>query len=495
MLRYLRVALLLLILFVPAACGGSQMSPQAVRAANDAVAGGTAGGAAVADAAGGTTTDGTAAGGVTDPTAGSGAAAASGGGAAAPAASGGGAAAAAGGTGGAKAGAAAPGKAGGAAAGAVGSCAGFANGPGITSSTITLGNASDISGPVPGLFTAAQQAVKAYIAYFNSTSSICGRKLALEAQDTRTDGGGDQQAYQTLCSKSFAAIGSMSAFDSGGAATAQSCGLPDLRAGSTTNERAACTTCYASMGSNAAYFENAPMTHFIKTNKAATQAAAMVYLDAGGAAQNAQTVVKVGTKLGMKWVYNAGIGVTEFNYGPYVQAMKSKGVKYVWFFGAYQNTVRLQQAMQQADFKPEIFIQDPTIYDPSYVSQAGAAGEGTYVYMNFVPFSQASSNPEMSTYLKWLQQVAPGANPTFYGVMAWSAAALFVKQAQALGGKLTRASFLNSLKSVTNWTAGGMTAPQNVGGKMNGSCWRFIQLKGGKWNSLGGYECDGVTKG
>jgi hypothetical protein len=115
------------------------------------------------------------------------------------------------------------------------------------------------------------------------------------------------------------------------------------------------------------------------------------------------------------------------------------------------------------------------------------------VYANFLPFSLASTNREMSTYLAWLQQVAPGANPTFYGVFAWSAAALFVRQAIALGGRLNRANLVNAFRGVNNWTDNGMTAPQNVGGKINGPCWRIIQLQGGRWNTLGGYQCDGVT--
>src|SRR5690348_345963 len=49
------------------------------------------------------------------------------------------------------------------------SCAGFKNSTGISNSVIRVGNASDISGPVPALFTAAQQASRAYIQYFNST--------------------------------------------------------------------------------------------------------------------------------------------------------------------------------------------------------------------------------------------------------------------------------------------------------------------------------------
>ena len=110
------------------------------------------------------------------------------------------------------------------------SCDGFKNQTGITDDTIILANVSDISGPVPGIFESAQQAhPRVTSTYFNSTEDICGHKLELELLDSRADAGADQQAYTTACDNAFAAVGSMSAFDSGGAATAENCGLPDIR--------------------------------------------------------------------------------------------------------------------------------------------------------------------------------------------------------------------------------------------------------------------------
>ncbi|WP_310963411.1 ABC transporter substrate-binding protein [Nocardioides terrisoli] len=483
----------LVAMMTAAACGGSQLSPAEVRAANDAVAGQAASASGTTTGTTGTgSSESTGSTGGTGGTGGTGSAGTAGTTGSSGGSGGGGGPGSTGSTGGSTA------PTGGSAAAGVpkGSCAGFKNQTGVTNSTITIGNASDISGPVPGLFTSAQQAVKAYVAYFNSTSSICGRKLALTTEDSRTDAGADQQAYTQLCASSFAAVGSMSAFDSGGAPTAQQCGLPDIRTASTTTQRNACTTCFAAQGSNANYYENAPADYFIKHDKAATQHAAILYINAGGAAQNAATMHSAFAKRGMKIDYFAGIDTTEFNYGPYVQAMKSKGIRYIIFLGPYQDTVRLVQTMQQAKFKPDVFLQDPTVYDPGYVKQAGSAGEGTYVYMNFVPFEQASSNTQMSTYIRWLQQVAPGASPSFYGVFAWSAAALFTQEAIKLGGKLTRASMVSALKGVHGWTNHKMTAPQDVGGKINGSCWRFVQLRGGKWVPVsGGYQCDGVTRG
>src|SRR6478672_11866524 len=147
-----------------------------------------------------------------------------------------------------------------------GSCDGFKNGPGATDKTITIGNSSDISGPVPGLFEASQDAVKAYVAYFNATSDICGRKLALKTYDSRTDASADQQAYTKACDETFAMVGSMSAFDSGGASTAQSCGLPDLRSAAVTGDRDRCTTCFGAQSTVATEFENAVPDYVIKNH-------------------------------------------------------------------------------------------------------------------------------------------------------------------------------------------------------------------------------------
>ena len=65
-----------------------------------------------------------------------------------------------------------------------------------------------------------------------ATSAAASSKLV--TYDSRTDAGADQQAYAKGCDEVFATVGSMSAFDSGGAGTAQSCGLPDIRSAAVT---------------------------------------------------------------------------------------------------------------------------------------------------------------------------------------------------------------------------------------------------------------------
>lgn len=375
------------------------------------------------------------------------------------------------------------------------SCNGFKNGTGITDDKIVIANVSDLSGPVPGIFQGAADAVKAFAMYFNANSDICGRKLEVLSLDSRAESGADQVAYAKACEQAFAAVGSMSAFDSGGAKTAESCGLPDLRTTSVTLERGGCSTCFGAQSNDPAYFENA-VPDFIKANyKEASQKGAFLYLNAGAAATSAQGQIRAMTKRGVKYIYTQPIDVDEFNYGPYVQQMKDKGVEYVQWLGSYQHGVRLAQEMQKAGFEPDLFLFDPVAYDAGFVESGGSAVDGAVSFMNFVPFEEASSNAEMQLYLKYLQQVNPGAKPSFFGVFAWSAARLFVTQALALGGNLDRDSLIEKIKGVGSWTANGLHAPQYVGAKKTPPCWRFLQLDGGKWSPTGGtkYSCSGVT--
>ncbi|WP_370287807.1 ABC transporter substrate-binding protein [Nocardioides sp.] len=375
-------------------------------------------------------------------------------------------------------------------AGEQGSCDGFQNGPGITDDTVTIANASDISGPVPGLFQSAQDAVKAFTAYFNATSDLCGRKLALLSLDTRADAGGDQQAYATACEKAFAAIGSMSSQDQGGAATANGCGLPDIRSITTTPQRRTCGSCFSAYSVAPSLIPGAHAGYWLKAQPEASRHVGVFYVNVEAARVNAQSFAAGIEKTGMNVDLVQGIDTAEFNYTPYVQQMKDKGIRFVAYYGPFQFAIKLQQAMQQQSFTPDVYYQDPTIYDDTYVAQAGSAAEGSYVYTTHELFDDTSI-PEMVLYRSYLAQVAPNSVPNYYGLFAWSAARLFVEQAAKLGGRLTRASLVAALKKVNDWTANGLHAPMKVGSKTTPDCLKVIQLTGGRWRQVspGDYVC------
>jgi ABC-type branched-subunit amino acid transport system substrate-binding protein len=373
-------------------------------------------------------------------------------------------------------------------------CTSIPKGTGITDSTITIANASDITGPVPGIFTSAQQATRAFAAYFNAHARLCGRKLEVLGLDTRTDAGADQRAYVTACDKAFAAVGSMSAFDVGGAQTADKCGLPDIRSQSVSDARNECDTCFGAQATELHAFQNAIPDYLVEHHAAAVKHSAMIYVREAAAVETAKYTVAVEEKRGMHFVYDTSFDIAEFNYLPYVQAMKDRGVRLVQFIGSADQAVRLEKAMQTYQFKPDVFVQDATAYNREFLVTGGSAVEGALTYVNFLPFEDAGGNAEMKLYTAWLQQVAPGAIPSYFGLYAWSAARLFTEQAQALGDQLTRAALVRRIRAVKLWTDHGLHAPQPVGPKKNSSCWRFLRAHDEHWVPIGhDYTCHGST--
>jgi ABC-type branched-subunit amino acid transport system substrate-binding protein len=375
-----------------------------------------------------------------------------------------------------------------------GSCDGFENSTGITDEAITIANVADISGPVPGLFQAAQDATKAFVSYYNQSNpdGICGRSLTLSALDTRSDAGGDQQAYTRACAEAFAAVGSVSSQDQGGAATAEECGLPDLRAFTVTPQRAQCASCFSAYSLAPNLHAQAISDYLRKTQPEGSKAMSIYYVDVPAAKVNAESFAAAFEKQGLTVKRVQGIDTSEFNYAPYAQQMKSDGARLVQYFGPYQFTIRLQEAMQQQGVDAQFFT-DPTVYDRNYVEQGGDAVDGTLVY-SVVQLFDDQRIPEMVLYRQWLERVAPGSIPNYYGLFAWSAARLFVQEATELGGKLSRPALVQAVKGVKDWTSNGIHAPMAIGAKQTPGCIKFIQLDGDTWKQVspGDFLCGPV---
>ncbi len=369
---------------------------------------------------------------------------------------------------------------------------GGATDTGVTANKIKIANVSDISGPVQGLFESAQQATKAYVSYVNSTGGVCGRTLDLMSLDSRTDSRGDQEGAAQACSQAFAMVGSMSAYDQGGAPTVSGCGIPDIRAVTVTIERQHVANTYG-VNSNKINFQSTAVADYFKAKypDAATHAA-FLYLNAAATNQNEQSFVKAFTSRGFNFVYQQSIDVADFNYSPYVTQMMNQGVRYVQWLGSGQHAARLLQAMKQQGFKPDAFVMDPVAYDVNFVKQAGAAAEGISVFINTALLEEGANNKEMQLYRTWLARVAPGAVPDYFGLFAWGAMKLFVESLGRVGPNLTRKAVLADVANIHDYTANGLFAPQDVGGRHTSKCWAFLRLTSGRFvreAPSSGYRC------
>ncbi|MCW2600182.1 MAG: ABC-type branched-chain amino acid transport system periplasmic component-like protein [Frankiales bacterium] len=355
---------------------------------------------------------------------------------------------------------------------------------GITADSITIANISDVSGPVPGLFEDARFAVQAYVKYFTARyGTIYGRKLDLKTYDSQLDTGANRSASIEACDAAFAGVGSVSAFDQGGAEPTKSCGIPDLRGLATTDAMKGVPNVYPiNAAGTGGMVAMATYGWAAKKFPDAIKKAAYIYID-GDVTRQVEQQDAEGARniLGYNWVAETAIGITETNYSSVVRDLKDKGARYVTFVGAYQQAARLAKEFASQGFKPDVFQPTITAYTPNFIKQAGSAAEGVYVSVAPSLNEEMQGNQELTTYAQWLNQVKPGATPTGIGQYAWAAAALFVEKMKELGPKPTRKGLLALVAKVHSYDGNGLFPAQDVGGRRLQDCVAVVQVKNGSF--------------
>ena len=369
---------------------------------------------------------------------------------------------------------------------------GGATDTGVTATEITITTASDISGVQAGLFKSTHQAMQALTTMVNYQGGLYGRRIRWIPSDTKADTVANQAAVKEACNDSFALVGSMSAFDNGGASTGEACGIPDVTAIPVNPPRQEASNVYAADPITPHRFPVGPAT-FIKNTYGndVIQNAAMLYLNAGVTKVNALRRMEAYESVGFRWTYVQEVQVLEANYSPFVQKMKERGIQYVNMVANYQSIQKLLNAMEQNEYYPKVRDWDSVAYSPNFPT-IGKPAEGSLVFLTTAIAEEISTNPEMQLYVQWLNRVAPGAKPDFFGFYAWSAGRLFVKVHEMVGAKITRKKFLEEIRKVHSWNSNGLHATQDIGNKSETVCFLYVEIRGGKFvrkTPSSGFNC------
>jgi ABC-type branched-subunit amino acid transport system substrate-binding protein len=374
---------------------------------------------------------------------------------------------------------------------------GGATDTGVSENRIVVGNISDVSGAVPGLFEPEQLAAQARVAFENARGPIFGRQLEFLPMDGRLNSGANRAASIEACERAFANVGSMSAFDQGGAPIIDECGIPDVRTAATTPPMQAVDNAYPISITQPDRQAIGDYRWIDQQYPGVGDAAAYLFID-GEVTQASTKKTRDATakELGWNWKYVQAIQIAETNYAPFVIRMREEGIRFVTFQGAYQQAVRLARAMEQQGFEPDVYLLQSNTYNPEMLQEGGAAMEGTLIGITSVMVEEAGNNAELQRYAQWLNQVAPGKRPTSLGMYSWSATSLFIEIAKRVGPELTRARVLEELAKIDKWDGGGLHPPINVGGRVPNQCFIMVQIRGGQFTRAhpsSGFDCEGPT--
>jgi ABC-type branched-subunit amino acid transport system substrate-binding protein len=362
---------------------------------------------------------------------------------------------------------------------------GGATATGVTSSTIEVGNIASISGVAPGLTQSAQQATEAWAAYVNSTGGICGRQIKVQPFDDGNDSGTNYADAQQACSADFAMVGNASGFDDGSAQAVSACGIPDMAAEVSTAAAGNTADIFGASPGNAHYWALGPANYLKSIYPSAVTKAAMIYLNVSATQTQASNEVTAYSGDGFHYVYDTSTTPTNANYAANVQAMQSAGAQYVTEYSDASSAERLLQAMQQANYAPQVVDWFSEEYSPQFAQQTAPESNGDLVLMSATAaYEEANVNPGLQLMESWMNRVAPGYHQDIFAMLAWSAGLAFEQAAKEVGPDLTRAALITKLQGITNWTGGGVTPPVNIGQKIPSKCFFYMKIENGAFQRV-----------
>jgi ABC-type branched-subunit amino acid transport system substrate-binding protein len=374
---------------------------------------------------------------------------------------------------------------------------GKVSGPGVTATTITIGQITTTSGAVPGLFQGANDGLDAYVAYLNANGGIGGKTVKVTHVDDAQDCNTFTQAMQNLSTQVFALVGNFSLVDSCGQSVLKAKpGLLDVGYVldplllSLPNVFSPVPAPPGSATSGLAWLKKqfpGDIAHTAALVPSATIA-------------TARQIQLTAQSLGYKYVYQQVISNTETNFTSDILRMKSLGVKIVDMSGASlpMDTNFLQQAAQQ-NFDFDAVLPGGS-YDSRFLqmlADPSLANGKVFQMLNTVNYlgSAGTSAPGLSTFLTWLKKVHPGTPPSTFSIAGWGSGVLLTQAMAQAGQQVTPATTMKALAGITKFNSGGITAPYNPGGKLGTPCQAVVTLKDGQWEQVdpgSGFDCSGA---
>ena len=376
---------------------------------------------------------------------------------------------------------------------------GTLSGPGVTASTITIGQIATITGPVPGLFQGADDGLDAWAAWVNANGGIDGRQVKVTHVDDGFNCTTYTNAMKQFVTSAFAVIGNFTLEDTCGKSVLNANpNLIDIQAGALDPTLYSIPNVYApeptppgAVTTGLQYIKN-------KFPSDIKKAAALVGASAAVNGREEQLTAK---SLGYVYVYTRTIGDFETNYTSDILRMKNAGVKVVDMQDvAVTNTADfLQQAAQQS-FHPDVVF-GSSAYDAKMFKLLGNVSLANNVLYAPVPDGlylgqDRATNPGVNTFLTWLNNAHPGAAADLYGVDAWAAGQLLIQAMQGAGSNVTPATTEAAIKGITNFDADGLIGPSSPGTKTPSHCLVMAEVVNGNWKRIDpattGFDCSGT---
>lgn len=375
-----------------------------------------------------------------------------------------------------------------------------ASAPGVTPTSITVGNVSGITGLIPSSFKPGYQAVTAAFDAVNRFGGICGRQLKLAVEDDQQSASNNQADVQDLIPKVLAFVGSLSDGDNGGVNAMVAAGTPDMGPAINTNRSNSPVYWSATGGSvfvknGHAYIWNTWLNGLRAYHSLPSSIAVLSYsipISASAGREFANAFQQAGVKLCYS-DYSIAAGAQATTIPSDVRQMQAKGCGGVYTTMDVVGNANMLDAMQNDNYHPGLVAVTYEGYTPDQISTAGQqASQGLQVALSSVPLT--SNVQGVQLYNQELGIYEPGNPASEFGLSSWADAQMFIYALLKAGRNPTRASLTNALSHITGWTSDHAYGPYTPSTRMGIPCNTDVIVRGNQfvtaWPASGLY-CNG----
>jgi ABC-type branched-subunit amino acid transport system substrate-binding protein len=356
------------------------------------------------------------------------------------------------------------------------------NSPGVTASTITVGQVDDLSAPLPGLFKGAEDGTKAYFDFVNSQGGVDGRKITLDARDSAYQAGLVATQTAAQVGSDFALVGGFSLLDSAEKAPIDSGHMPDV-AVPVDFGLSVDSYVYSPIPSPDNNYPVGLFKYLKQRYPTQTKHVGILYSTATPETVEDETAFERALKSqGLDVAYRAGYGPLQTTFLSYVLAMKNAGVR---MFFTYQLTdsdaAAVAKEMRAENFNP-INIEG-SAYSNQLVELAGSAANGMFITQGLALYlgQDAKVVPAVGLFDHWVKVADPHATFDVETVYGWASAELFVQALRQAGSSPTRHRLLAALNHITSFGADGLITTSNPAANVLSPCFLMAQVQHGKF--------------
>ncbi len=364
--------------------------------------------------------------------------------------------------------------------------------PGITAHTITIGMINDSTGAASSTFVDGVGAAQARVALQNAEGGVDGRKLDLVVGDSQSSPTEFQTAAEDLVeSKGVFGIVSDSSFTFGGSSYLTKAGVPVTGEEFDGPEWGTAPNMFT-YGPPGYTMYNGTSYGYDTVSKllksvGAKRVAVLAYGISPSAVLSAQQLVAADTKLGLSNCYeNLSVPFGAVDFTADVLQIQSAGCDAVVGTFVAASNIALSSALKNAGLNSvkQFYY---TSYAQSTLDSSGAksALDGTYSEGLIASghTSAAAATRNFYADLKKYDSSYSGGLPDLGVTNSWDAVDTMIEGLRLAGPNPTRANFIAKLRTVENYTLGGLSSTPVTFNYLTGhlpstECANFVELKG-----------------